>query len=69
MCRMRAPERTASTCRELKPVLYYPISQSRFERSSSERDGVEHLEVNKLDPDVGHGREQEVTAWLGLGLG
>ena len=31
-------------------------------RISSERDGVEELEVHKLDPDVGDGREQEVAA-------
>ena len=30
--------------------------------SSSERDGVEKLEMNKLDPDVRNGRQQEVTA-------
>ena len=29
---------------------------------SSEWDGVEKLEVNKLDPDVGNGCQQEVTA-------
>ena len=30
--------------------------------SSSEWDGVEKLEMNKLDPDVGNGRQQEVAA-------
>ena len=38
-------------------------AQARLKlRISSEWDGVEELEVHKLDPDVGDSRQQEVAA-------